>query len=142
MKMVILAGGQRSTISSELEGVPKPMLPIGERPLLWHIMKHASICGVNDFVICGGYKVSSIKEYFMDYYIYQSDIRVSTETNNVEILNHDQEKWNVSIVDTGLDTKPTDRVKKVLDILDDSFILSYGDCISDISLCKAMEHQR
>ncbi len=136
MKMVILAGGQRSTLSSEPEGLPKPMLPIGERPLLWHIMKHASICGIKDFVICGGYKVDYIKEYFLDYYIYQSDIRVNTGTNTVEILSRDSEDWDVSVVDTGVEAKPTERVKKVLSILEDDFILSYGDCISDISFDK------
>ncbi|ADL33857.1 glucose-1-phosphate cytidylyltransferase RfbF1 [Butyrivibrio proteoclasticus B316] len=142
MKMVILAGGQKSTISNEPVGVPKPMIPIGERPLLWHIMKHASIHGINDFIICGGYKVETIKEYFLDYYIYQADIKVNTEKNTVEILSQDKEHWNISVIDTGIETKPTERVKRVLGIIDDDFILSYGDCISDIPLEKVMEYHK
>lgn len=136
MKMVILAGGQRSTISDEPEGIPKPMLMIGDRPLLWHIMKHASLCGINEFVICGGYKVETIKEYFLDFYIYQSDIRVDTAKNTVEILDKITEKWDVTVVDTGIKTLPIERVKQTLDYVDEDFFVSYGDCLSDISLSK------
>lgn len=143
MKMVILAGGQKSTISDEPEGMPKPMLPIGGRPLLWHIMKHASSCGIKDFIICGGYKVETIKDYFLDFYIYQSDIRVDTGKNTVEILEKNTEDWNVTIVDTGIKSLPTERVRKILDIVDEDFLLSYGDCLSDISLDRFMElHER
>ncbi len=134
MKMIILAGGQRSTISEETESIPKPMLQIGGRPLLWHIMKHASLCGVNEFVVCGGYKIEMIKDYFLDFYIYQSDIRVDTGNNKVEILDKNTEDWKIEIVDTGLKTMPVDRIKRVLDIAGDKFFISYGDCLSDISL--------
>lgn len=134
MKMVILAGGRRSTITDEPEGMPKPMLPIGGRPMLWHIMKHASLCGVKEFVICGGYKVETIKDYFLDFYIYQSDIRVDTGKNTVEILNRNTEDWKVTIVDTGITSLPTERIKKVVDVVDEDFIVTYGDCLSDISL--------
>jgi len=133
MKMVILAGGQRSTISEEWEGLPKPMLQIGGRPILWHIMKHASLCGIHEFIVCGGYKIETIKDYFLDFYIYQSDIVVDTGKNTVEILNQSTEDWNVTIVDTGINTLPIERVKKVLDLVDEDFLVSYGDCLSDIS---------
>ncbi len=133
MKMVILAGGQRSTISDEREGLPKPMLQIGGRPILWHIMKHASLCGIHEFIVCGGYKIEMIKDYFLDFYLYQSDIKVDTGKNTVEILDQNTEDWNVTIVDTGINTLPTQRVKRVMDILDDEFLISYGDCLSDIS---------
>lgn len=142
MKMIILAGGQRSTISEELEGMPKPMVNIGGRPLLWHIMKHASLCGINEFVVCGGYRIDMIKEYFLDFYIYQSDIRVNTASNQVEILDKQTEVWQVSVVDTGIKTMPVERVKRVLDIAGDSFLITYGDCLSDISLKKMLEMHR
>ena len=134
MKMIILAGGQKSTISGEPEGMPKPMLSIGGRPLLWHIMKHASLCGIKEFIVCGGYKIDSIKDYFLDFYIYQSDIQVDTGNNTVKILDKNTEEWNVTVVDTGIKTMPVERIKKVLDIAGKEFLISYGDCLSDISL--------
>lgn len=134
MKMIILAGGRKSTISEESEGMPKPMLPIGGRPLLWHIMKHASLCGIKEFIICGGYKIESIKDYFLDFYIYQSDIQVDTGSNTVKILDKNTEDWNVAVVNTSIKTMPVERIKKVLDIAGEEFLISYGDCLSDISL--------
>lgn len=143
MKMIILAGGQRSTISEEPEGMPKPMLPIGGRPLLWHIMKHASLCGINDFIICGGYRIDVIKDYFLDFYIYQSDILVNTRDNTVKILNKHTEDWNVMIVDTGIKTMPIERIERVLEAAGEEFFVTYGDCLSDISLSRLQElHQR
>lgn len=139
MKMIILAGGQKSTISDDAEGMPKPMLNIGGRPLLWHIMKHASLCGIKEFIICGGYKVDVIKDYFLDFYIYQSDIQVDTGSNIVKILNKNTEEWNVTVVDTGIKTMPIERIKRVLDISGDEFFITYGDCLSDISL-KGLEN--
>lgn len=133
MKMVILAGGQKSAISGEAEGVPKPMIQIGGRPLLWHIMKHASLCGIKEFIICGGYKIEQIKEYFRDFYVYQSDIAINIETNTVKILKKNLEDWNVIVADTGLTTSPIGRVKMVQKYIeDDSFLLSYGDCLTDL----------
>lgn len=143
MKMIILAGGQRSTLSDVAEALPKPMLPIGGRPLLWHIMKHASLCGIRDFVICGGYKIELIKDYFLDFYIYQSDILVDTGNNTVEILDKNTEDWKVTIVDTGVRTMPTERVKRVLEMAGDEFLITYGDCLSDISIERLIEtHKR
>lgn len=85
MQVVILAGGSKSTLSDDREGIPKPMVEIGDRPLLWHIMKQYSSMGFKDFIVCGGYKVSYIKNYFRDYYIYQSDITVDLATNQIEV---------------------------------------------------------
>ena len=113
MKVVILAGGQRSTISNEQEGIPKPMAEIGGKPLLWHIMKVFSSYGLNEFIICGGYKVNMIKEYFMDYYIYQSDITVDLQSNTVEIHKNRTEDWKVTVVDTGLYSATGQRVAAV-----------------------------
>ena len=95
MKLVILAGGQQSTISNEKEGVPKPMVDIGGKPVLWHIMKYFSAHGVKEFIICGGYKVGMLKEYFMNYYIYQSDITVDLQENTIEIHKKRTEDWQV-----------------------------------------------
>lgn len=133
MKVVILAGGLPSSLTEDK--VPKPMLKIGERPLLWHIMKLYSIYGYNDFVICTGYRSELIKDYFMNYYIYRSDITIDLKTNEVEIHNKVTEDWNVIIVDTGLESSTAQRVKMVEKVLDgEEFILTYGDCVSDINI--------
>lgn len=133
MKVVILAGGQRSTISNEQEGIPKPMVEIGGKPMLWHIMKSFSYYGLNEFIICGGYKVNMIKEYFMDYYIYQSDITVDLQTNTIKIHKNRTEDWKVTVVDTGLYAATGQRVAQIQEYIEeDTFILSYGDCLSDI----------
>lgn len=140
MKLIILAGGQKSTITGDDENVPKPMIDIGGRPLLWHIMKHASICGIKDFIICGGYKTNIIKEYFQNFYIYQSDIAVNTKTNIVHVLKDYTEDWNVLVVDTGITTQPIERVKRVLKYIDDEqFLITYGDCLTDIPLGKLVK---
>lgn len=140
MKIVILAGGMQSTIVNESEGVPKPMARIGEEPILWHIMKSCAAQGYTDFIICGGYKVDDIKDYFMDFYIYQSDITVNLLNNTVEIHKKKTENWNVTVVDTGLTSSPGIRVLQVLEYIEeDNFFVVNGDCLSDISLRKLEE---
>ncbi len=135
MKVVILAGGQRSTISNEQEGIPKPMAQIGGKPLLWHIMKSFAAYGLNEFIICGGYRVDMIKEYFMDYYIYQSDITVDLQTNTVQIHKNRTEDWKVTVVDTGLYSSTGQRVARIQEYIDDdTFMVAYGDCLSDINI--------
>lgn len=104
MKTIILAGGLPSTLIEQDEKIPKPMAEIGGRPILWHIMKQYAYYGYNDFIICTGYKGSVIKEYFMNFYIYQSDITVDLLTNDIEIHRKQTEDWRVSILDTGLDS--------------------------------------
>ena len=135
MKVVILAGGAQSTINNDYEGIPKPMVEVGGRPLLWHIMKHFSQYGLKEFIICGGYRVDMIKEYFMDYYIYASDITVDLQNNTIEIHKKRTEDWKVTVVDTGLDTTTGYRVGLVQKYVDgEAFIVSYGDCLSDIDV--------
>lgn len=135
MQIVLLAGGAKSTVTDNVEGIPKPMAEIGEKPILWHIMKFFSGYGYKDFIICGGYKVNQIKEYFMDYYIYQSDITVDLQQNTVEIHKKKTEDWKVTVVDTGIDATTEQRIAKVQNyIINDNFIVAYGDCLSDIDV--------
>ena len=135
MKVIILAGGSRSTISDSGEALPKPMVEVGEKPLLWHIMKQFSYFGFTDFLICGGYKVNLIKDYFMDYYIYQSDVTINLSNNNVTVHNKRTENWNVTVMDTGLYSTTGLRISQTEKyITDDMFLVTYGDCISDINI--------
>lgn len=135
MKVVILAGGTKSTISDEWEGIPKPMVEIGERPLLWHIMKQFSHLGFEDFIVCGGYKINVIKNYFRDYYIYQSDITVDLATNQVQIHRKVTENWRVTVADTGVFSSTGQRVSRIKKYIDeDMFLVTYGDCLSDINI--------
>lgn len=137
MKVVILAGGQKSAITGEQEGIPKPMAELGGRPLLWHIMKSFSAYGMNEFIVCGGYKIEFIKEYFMDFYIYESDITVDLQSNTVKIHKKKTEDWKVTVVDTGLEASTGERVQKVREYIDeDDFIVTYGDCLYNISIDK------
>ena len=135
MKIVILAGGMQSTIVDEKEGLPKPMATIGEKPILWHVMKYFSTQGYHDFVVCGGYKVNLIKEYFMDFYIYQSDITVDLGSNEVIIHKKRTEDWNITVVDTGLDTTPSERVLQIQPYINgEDFMVVHGDCLFNIDI--------
>ena len=143
MKVVILAGGAKSTISDEWEGIPKPMVEIGGRPLLWHIMKQYNYLGYKDFIICGGYKVNAIKNYFRDYYVYQSDITVDLSTNRIEIHKKVTEDWRVTIADTGVFSTTGQRVSRVEKYIDeDIFLVTYGDCLSDIDVNNLVDFSR
>lgn len=134
MKVFIMAGGRPSTISKDRTGIPKPMVEIGGKPMLWHIMKHFSEYGYNDFVILGGYRQDIIKEYFKDYYIYASDITVDLATNEITIHRKVTEDWKVTIVDTGIDSSTGKRLMRAKEYVDDTFIVTYGDCISDVDV--------
>ncbi|MDD3174449.1 MAG: sugar phosphate nucleotidyltransferase [Herbinix sp.] len=135
MKAVILAGGLPSTITEENEGIPKPMVEIGEKPIIWHIMKNLSHYGVNDFIVCSGYKSDMIKNYFNDYYIYHSDITVNLKNNTIKIHKNITEDWHVTVADTGLKSSTNERIRKVKPYIgDESFILTYGDCLSNIDI--------
>ena len=142
MKVVILAGGMQSSISNEAEGIPKPMVDIGGKPLLWHIMKHFSQYGLTEFIVCGGYKVDTIKEYFMDFYIYESDITVDLQSNTVEIHKKKTEDWKVTVVDTGLFSATGQRVSMIEKYVEGDFIVTYGDCLSDIDVSQLIAHHR
>lgn len=135
MKVIILAGGLPSTLIEKDEKLPKPMAEIGGRPILWHIMKQYAYYGYNDFIICTGYKGDVIKNYFMNFYIYQSDITVDLKTNDVLIHRKKTEDWKVSIIDTGLNSSVIERLVMVKDLVDgDNALVSYGDCISNINV--------
>lgn len=137
MKLVILAGGQQSTISDEKSGIPKPMAEIGGKPIIWHIMKYFSSFGIKEFIICGGYKVDMLKEYFMNYYIYQSDITVNLEDNTIEIHKKRTEDWQVTVVDTGIYASTAQRIARVQKFIGrEDFMVTYGDCLSDISAAE------
>jgi glucose-1-phosphate cytidylyltransferase len=137
MKVVIFAGGLGTRISEETEIRPKPMVEIGGRPILWHIMKIYSSFGFNDFVICLGYKGYLIKEYFMHYYLHNSDITIELKSNNVEVHSTEAESFKVTLVDTGLSTKTAGRLKKVQKYIgDQDFFLTYGDGVSNVDISK------
>lgn len=133
MKVIILAGGLPSTLIEEDEKMPKPMAEIGGRPILWHIMKQYACYGYNDFIICTGYKGEVIKEYFMNFYIYQSDITVDLQTNDVEIHRKQTEDWKVSVIDTGRESSIMERMYMVREYTgNEAVLVSYGDCLSNI----------
>lgn len=136
MKVVILAGGFGTRISEESHLKPKPMIEIGEKPILWHIMKEYSAYGINEFIICAGYKQHVIKEWFADYFIHTSDITFDfTKGNEMIIHNKHAEPWKVTVVDTGLNTQTGGRIKRVKDFVgDDTFMVTYGDAVGDINI--------
>lgn len=136
MKVVILAGGFGTRISEESHLRPKPMIEIGEKPILWHIMKQYSHYGHNEFIICCGYKQHMIKEYFADYYLYNGDVTFDFgHENQMTIHNNVSEPWKVTLVDTGLKTMTGGRIKRVQKYIgDETFMMTYGDGVSDIDI--------
>jgi glucose-1-phosphate cytidylyltransferase len=135
MKVVLLAGGFGTRLSEETHLKPKPMVEIGGKPILWHIMKIYAEHGFNEFVICLGYKGYVIKEYFANYYLHQSDVTFNMANNDMEIHSSSAEPWKVTLVDTGLHTMTGGRVKKVKPYLNDEpFLLTYGDGVSDVDI--------
>ncbi len=140
MKVVILAGGYGTRISEESHLKPKPMIEIGEKPILWHIMKEYSHFGFNEFIICCGYKQHVIKEWFADYYLHNSDVTFDFSDNNrMTVHNNVSEPWKVTLVDTGLNTMTGGRVKRVKRYIgDEPFMLTYGDGVSDIDMNKLL----
>ena len=143
MKVLILAGGLGTRISEESHLKPKPMIEVGEMPILWHIMKYYSQFGFNDFVICLGYKQYVVKEYFADYFLHTSDITFDLANNKMEVHNNYAEPWKVTLVDTGLHTMTGGRIKRIQNhIKDEPFMLTYGDGLSNVDLKKLLEfHQ-
>lgn len=140
MKVAILAGGYGTRLSEETVIKPKPMVEVGGKPLLWHIMKHYSFYGHKDFVILLGYKGYLIKEYFANYWLHQSDVTIDTANNEMQVHNNDSEDWKITLVDTGLDTMTGSRVRKAKKYLgDERFMLTYGDGLSDVDINKLIE---
>ena len=144
MKVVILAGGLGTRISEESQFKPKPMLEIGGMPILWHIMKEYSVYGLNEFIICAGYRQNVIKEWFADYYLYTSDVTFDfTHGNEMTVHNKHIEPWKVTIVDTGLRTQTGGRVKRIRDYIgDETFMLTYGDAVGDINIEELLSYHR
>ena len=137
MKAVILAGGYGTRLSEETAAKPKPMVEIGEKPILWHIMKIYSAYGINDFIICCGYKGYVIKEYFANYLLHQSDITFDFVENKTSIHHNDTEPWRVTLVDTGYNTATGGRLKRVRSYLgDEDFCFTYGDGVGDVNISK------
>jgi glucose-1-phosphate cytidylyltransferase len=144
MKAVILAGGLGTRLSEETSIKPKPMIEIGEKPIIWHIMKTYSEYGVNDFIICCGYKGNMIKEYFSNYFLYKSDVSFSMKKNTVEILNSHAEPWNVTLIDTGSTSMTGERLKRVGKYLQDEedFCMTYGDGLANVNIAKLIEFHK
>ncbi len=144
MKAVILAGGLGTRISEETHLKPKPMIEIGGRPILWHVMKIYSAYGINDFVICCGYKGYVIKEYFANYFLHMSDVTFDFSTNQMEVHQRKAENWRVTLVDTGEETMTGGRLKRVRPYLEGEreFCLTYGDGVSDVDVGKVIEFHR
>lgn len=144
MKVVILAGGLGTRISEESHLKPKPMIAIGDQPILWHIMKYYSTFGFEDFVICCGYKGYIIKEYFADYYLHRSDVTFDfSAENRMTVHSNVAEPWRVTLVDTGLNSQTGSRIKRVQKyIRDEPFMLTYGDGVSNVDLNALLEQHR
>lgn len=139
MKVVILAGGFGTRLSEETSTIPKPMVKIGDKPIIWHIMKHYSSYGFDEFVILGGYKSYVIKEYFANYYLHQSDVEFDMKNNSMTTLESKTENWKVTILDTGLHTMTGGRIKRAAKYLDEPFFLTYGDGVSDVNIKELLD---
>jgi len=143
MKVVILAGGYGTRISEETTVKPKPMVEIGDKPILWHIMKIYAAHGINDFIICLGYKGYIIKEYFANYWLYRSDVTFDMRTNKTEIHQNGAEPWKVTLVDTGENTMTGGRIKQVRDYIgNETFCLTYGDGVTDVNIKDLIDFHR
>ena len=144
MKAVILAGGYGTRISEESQFKPKPMIEIGGMPILWHIMKLYTHYGVNEFIICAGYKQHVIKEWFADYFLHTSDITFDfTQDDKIIVHNKRAEKWKVTVVDTGLDTMTGGRLKRVRNFIgDEPFFMTYGDGVSDVDINALLDFHK
>lgn len=134
MKAVILAGGFGTRLSEETMNQPKPMVRIGERPIIWHIMKMFEFYGVNEFIVCCGYKGYVLKEYFANYYLHNSDFTIDLKSNTTEILSKQAEDWKITLVETGINTSTGGRLKRVRHLIEDTFMMTYGDGVSDVNL--------
>jgi glucose-1-phosphate cytidylyltransferase len=144
MKAIILAGGLGTRLSEETDLKPKPMIEVGGMPILWHIMKSYSFHGVNDFIICCGYKGYIIKEYFNNYFLHMSDVTLHMKDNSVEVHQNNIEPWTITLIDTGEETMTGGRLKRVYDYIKDeeAFCFTYGDGVSDIDISKLINYHK
>jgi glucose-1-phosphate cytidylyltransferase len=144
MKVVILAGGLGTRIAEESGVRPKPMIEIGNKPILWHIMKIYEHYGFNEFIICLGYKGNMIKEYFVNYFLFNSDLTVDLKNNQLEVHTTNTESFKITLVDTGIDTNTAGRIKKIKKYLndDDAFMLTYGDGVTDLNITDLVQFHK
>jgi glucose-1-phosphate cytidylyltransferase len=144
MKCIILAGGYGSRLSEETIKIPKPMVAVGGYPILWHILKIYSYWGINDFVICLGYKGYAIKEYFANYHLHMNDVTIDIVKNNLEIINNATEPWRITLIDTGQDTMTAGRIRRVIHQVKDeeAFCLTYGDGVSDVNITNLINFHK
>ena len=142
MKTVILAGGRGTRLSEYTNLIPKPMVEIGGYPILWHIMKIYSTYGINEFIIALGYKGEVIKDYFLNYQYRSSDITVNLEDGIVEVSNIQSPNWIIHLVDTGRETQTGGRLRRLADLLDDTFMMTYGDGVANINISELMEFHK
>jgi glucose-1-phosphate cytidylyltransferase len=143
MKVVILAGGLGTRISEETELKPKPMVEIGGKPILWHIMKIYSFYGHNEFIICCGYKGYILKEYFVNYFLHQADVTIDLCENSVKVHHSHAEPWKITLVDTGLNTMTGGRLKRIKSYLENStFMMTYGDGVSNVNINQLLEFHK
>ncbi|MCC3153814.1 glucose-1-phosphate cytidylyltransferase [Hymenobacter sp. BT770] len=143
MKVVILAGGLGTRLSEETVLKPKPMVEIGDMPILWHIMKIYSSHGFNDFIICLGYKGYVIKEYFANYFLHKSDVTINLKENKLQVHDSFAEPWNITLVDTGLNTMTGGRIKRVKQhIGNQTFMLTYGDGVADVNIRETLDYHK
>jgi glucose-1-phosphate cytidylyltransferase len=144
MKVLILAGGFGTRLSEETTLKPKPMAEIGDKPILWHIMKQYSHYGFNDFVILLGYKGYYIKEYFANYFLHQSSVTIDLKNNSMEIIENKSEQWKVTLLETGMNTMTGGRIKRAKEFIgNEPFLLTYGDGVSDVNIKELVEfHNR
>ncbi len=143
MKVVILAGGYGTRLAEETDLKPKPMINIGGKPILWHIMKLYSHYGVKDFIICLGYKGYIIKEYFSNYFLHQSDVTIDLQNNKIEIHDCKAEPWKITLIDTGINTMTGGRIKRVQKYVgEETFMLTYGDGVGNVNIKELLEFHR
>ena len=143
MKCVLLAGGLGTRLSEETNILPKPMIEIGGKPIIWHIMKHFSVHGINEFIICAGYKSNIIKDYFINYRANNSSLHIDLKTNSLEFEVNHEENWKVSIIDTGLETNTGGRLKLIKDYIEeDEFLMTYGDGVGNIDISNLVNFHR
>jgi glucose-1-phosphate cytidylyltransferase len=140
MKVVILAGGRGTRLAEETHAIPKPMVSIGGRPILWHIMRHYASYGHTDFIVALGYKGYVIKEYFANYLTHQNDLSINLGTGEVEVLSRHPDNWRVTLVDTGVATMTGGRLNRLAPMLDERFMLTYGDGVSDVPVDQLLSY--
>lgn len=143
MKVVILAGGLGTRLSEETKFMPKPMVRIGDKPILWHIMKIYSQYGYNEFIVCLGYKGYAIKEWYMNYYLHNNDVTIDVHNNTVEVHTDETEHWKVTLAETGQDTQTGGRIKQIQKYIgNEPFMLTYGDGVADININSLVAYHK